>query len=199
MVVGASNHLPEDDALGSLVRSVPHARSLRQCGTRATVRCARRRVAARPEPAAAARSRCTWTTCDNSKVLSCRSTWDWCAPTYVELVHRLRHAGIPVSDRRAVKLQRLMAASAIAQRANAGEHDGLVDPAVHLGHGRTAGSADGDCAGLRRQERTGAARRRHTRAVGATSDLIRRNWPATWRGSESDWGNRNCPPPNAPI
>lgn len=32
---------------------------------------------------------------------------------YVELVHRLRHAGIAVSDRRAVKLQRILAASAI--------------------------------------------------------------------------------------
>lgn len=32
---------------------------------------------------------------------------------YVELVHRLRHAGIPISDRRAVKLQRLVAASAV--------------------------------------------------------------------------------------
>lgn len=33
--------------------------------------------------------------------------------TYVDTVHRLRHAGIDVSDRRAVKLQRLLAASAI--------------------------------------------------------------------------------------
>ena len=33
-------------------------------------------------------------------------------PEYVELVRRLRRAGIPVSDRRAVKLQRLVAASA---------------------------------------------------------------------------------------
>ena len=32
---------------------------------------------------------------------------------YVELVHRLRHAGISVSDRRAGKLQRLMGASAL--------------------------------------------------------------------------------------
>jgi MoxR-like ATPase len=32
---------------------------------------------------------------------------------YIELVHRLRRAGIGVSDRRAVKLQRLMAASAL--------------------------------------------------------------------------------------
>ena len=32
---------------------------------------------------------------------------------YVELVHRIRQAGIPVSDRRAVKLQNAIAASAI--------------------------------------------------------------------------------------
>ncbi|EEF58750.1 AAA family ATPase [Pedosphaera parvula] len=32
---------------------------------------------------------------------------------YAELVHRIRHAGIPVSDRRAVKLQKLIAASAL--------------------------------------------------------------------------------------
>lgn len=32
---------------------------------------------------------------------------------YVELIHRLRHAGIMVSDRRAVKFQRLIAASAV--------------------------------------------------------------------------------------
>lgn len=32
---------------------------------------------------------------------------------YAELIHRIRHAGIPVSDRRAVKLQRLIAASAL--------------------------------------------------------------------------------------
>jgi MoxR-like ATPase len=32
---------------------------------------------------------------------------------FAELVHRIRHAGIPVSDRRAVKLQRVVAASAL--------------------------------------------------------------------------------------
>ena len=32
---------------------------------------------------------------------------------FTELVHRIRHAGIPVSDRRAVKLQRVIAASAL--------------------------------------------------------------------------------------
>jgi MoxR-like ATPase len=34
-------------------------------------------------------------------------------PAYVQLIQRLRRAGIPVSDRRAVKLQRVVAASAI--------------------------------------------------------------------------------------
>src|SRR5206468_7671288 len=32
---------------------------------------------------------------------------------FAELIHRIRHAGVPVSDRRAVKLQRVMAASAL--------------------------------------------------------------------------------------
>jgi MoxR-like ATPase len=32
---------------------------------------------------------------------------------YAELIHRIRHSGIPVSDRRAVKLQKLMAGSAL--------------------------------------------------------------------------------------
>lgn len=32
---------------------------------------------------------------------------------FAELIHRIRHAGIPVSDRRAVKLQRVIAASAL--------------------------------------------------------------------------------------
>lgn len=35
------------------------------------------------------------------------------AQVYVDTVHRLRHAGIDVSDRRAVKLQRLIASSAV--------------------------------------------------------------------------------------
>lgn len=34
-------------------------------------------------------------------------------PQYVELINRLRHVGVAVSDRRAVKFQRLMAASAV--------------------------------------------------------------------------------------
>ena len=38
---------------------------------------------------------------------------------FSELVHRIRHAGIPISDRRAVKLQRVIAASALLCGRNA--------------------------------------------------------------------------------
>ena len=41
-------------------------------------------------------------------------------PAYVQLVQRLRRAGIAVSDRRAVKLQRLVAASALMAARAAG-------------------------------------------------------------------------------
>ncbi|MFX9551938.1 hypothetical protein ABTO49_20270, partial [Acinetobacter baumannii] len=34
-------------------------------------------------------------------------------PAYIELIHQLRNAGLQVSDRRAVKLQRVIAASAV--------------------------------------------------------------------------------------
>lgn len=120
MVVGASNRLPEDDALGALfdrfllrVRcdNVPSERladvltagwqleTARQLGTAFTTKHPQallhvddiRRVQA----------------------LLCRVDLSDVRTAAVELVQRLRHAGITVSDRRAVKLQRLMAASAL--------------------------------------------------------------------------------------
>lgn len=112
MVVGASNRLPEDDALGALfdrfllrVRcdNVPPEDleevleagwildlDLRDCSAALDVEHVRSLTGLLPEV-------------DFSGV----------RPTYVELVHRIRHAGIPISDRRAVKLQRLTAASAL--------------------------------------------------------------------------------------
>ncbi|MEI6948297.1 AAA family ATPase [Paraflavisolibacter sp. H34] len=45
-------------------------------------------------------------------------------PAYIELVQKLRHTGLPLSDRRAVKLQRLIAASALlCKRLKAAESD----------------------------------------------------------------------------
>ena len=114
MVVGASNRLPEDDALAALfdrfllrVRcdNVPDERLadvLRPAGSstaepdergaplddREDVRQLQRLLPRRRPRAGAAGATSSWS-------------------------QRLRHAGIPVSDRRAVKLQRLVAASAL--------------------------------------------------------------------------------------
>ncbi len=112
MVVGASNRLPEDDALGALfdrfllrVRcdNVPQEML-------PDVLSAGWKLDQRPPGSLAAMTveqvrevNALVNTVDLSPVL----------PPYVELVHRLRHAGIPISDRRAVKLQRAMAASAL--------------------------------------------------------------------------------------
>ena len=112
IAVGASNHLPEDDALAALfdrflvrvpcnnvpqeeLQNVLHA-GWKLEGTR--------------EPAQA-----------SVNVEQLRALQEFVRrldvssvyPAYVELVQRLRHAGISISDRRAVKFQRLMAASAV--------------------------------------------------------------------------------------
>jgi MoxR-like ATPase len=113
MVVGASNRLPEDEALGALfdrfllrVRcdnvGTEHLAAVLDAGWRLDLH--RRR----PEPVLHL---------DDVRRLHRRLPDVDVTPVrerYVELVHRLRHAGIAVSDRRAVKLQRLVAASALA-------------------------------------------------------------------------------------
>src|SRR5882672_10628255 len=115
MVIGASNRLPEDDALNALFDrfllrvtcdNVPPDRlsDVLRAGWRLDVQS---RDANRPRPAVdledVRRLHRALSTVDLSPIV---------APL-AELVIRLRHAGIPVSDRRAVKLQRLVAASAL--------------------------------------------------------------------------------------
>lgn len=112
-VVGASNHLPEDDALGALydrfllrVRcdNVPDDRldEVLAAGWRLEVdRAARATAAVSVEDVRALQG--LLATVDLSAVRA----------NLVALVRRLRAAGIAVSDRRAVKLQRLAAASAL--------------------------------------------------------------------------------------
>ncbi len=112
MIVGASNHLPEDDALGALFD-----RFLMR------VRCDNVAREELPEVLAAGWEldldrvdrRVTLETEDIRRLHEMLPDVDIAGvrPTYVDLIHRLRHAGIPISDRRAVKLQRLMAASAL--------------------------------------------------------------------------------------
>lgn len=112
MVVGASNHLPEDETLGALfdrflmrVRcdNVPedHLAQVLDAGWRLDLGI---------EPASA-----TLRMDDLRGLKSLLPRVDLAAvrPALVDLVVRLRRAGFAVSDRRAVKLQRLVAASAI--------------------------------------------------------------------------------------
>lgn len=113
MVVGASNGLPEDDALGALfdrfllrVRCDNVAQEqlsdVLSAGWRLdTASSAHTSVAMSVEDILALQS------------LIYQADFSQVRPVYLELVHRLRHAGIAISDRRAVKLQRLQAASAL--------------------------------------------------------------------------------------
>lgn len=112
MVVGASNRLPEDDALGALFDrfllrvtcdNVAEERLSEVLSAGWMLDVGTHEVAATVDiEAVRALHRCLGQV-DLSLVR--------CA--LMELVVRLRHAGIPISDRRAVKLQRLVAASAI--------------------------------------------------------------------------------------
>lgn len=112
MVVGASNRLPEDDALGALfdrfllrVRcdNVPPERltEVLEAGWKLDVDRPERTAGMSVEDARSLHG--LLARVDLSDVRS----------AYAELVHRLRHAGIPISDRRAVKLQRVVGASAL--------------------------------------------------------------------------------------
>ncbi|MCR9119097.1 MAG: AAA family ATPase [bacterium] len=112
MVVGASNNLPEDDALGALfdrfllrVRcdNVQHEQltSVLEAGWKLDITASEKRP--------------TISVDDVNQLHGLLRSVDFTniRSDYVEVIHRLRHAGIGVSDRRAVKLQRILAASAL--------------------------------------------------------------------------------------
>ncbi len=112
MVVGASNRLPEDDALEALFD-----RFLLR------VRCDNVSPEELPNVLAAS-WKLDFECRENGATMSVEGVRQLhgllqhvdvtaVRADYVELVHRLRHAGISVSDRRAAKLQRLMGASAL--------------------------------------------------------------------------------------
>jgi MoxR-like ATPase len=112
MVVGASNRLPEDDALNALFdRFLLRVRCENVADTRladvleAGMNLERDGIS--PGPSLSV---------DDLRSLQKQvATIDVATirPEYVRVVHQLRKAGIAVSDRRAVKLQRLIAASAL--------------------------------------------------------------------------------------
>lgn len=115
LTVGASNNLPEDEALAALFdrfllrvqsNNVPDEQlgSVLQAGWQLQQTEGSRQGA-----------RQTVSVAEVLKLQACIPTIDVSAvrQQYVSLIHRLRHAGIEVSDRRAVRLQRLAAASAL--------------------------------------------------------------------------------------
>jgi MoxR-like ATPase len=113
LAVGASNHLPEDEALAALFdrflvrvpcQNVPQEQlqDVLHAGWELD-RAAGAAPAATVSVAEIGELQRVVREVDVTRV----------RPAYVELVQRLRHAGISVSDRRAVKFQRLMAASAL--------------------------------------------------------------------------------------
>ena len=112
MVVGASNHLPEDEALGALFdrflirvncNNVPDE-SLSEVLT------AGWRL---DSPSDAPKAGVSADDLRSLQQFVPRVDFEPLRPRYVELVVQLRNAGIKISDRRAVKLQRLIAASAL--------------------------------------------------------------------------------------
>lgn len=112
-VVGASNHLPEDDALGALYdRFLLRARCDNVGEDRldevlaAGWRLELERHASTPAAVSVDEVRALQRALPKVDLSPVRAA-------VVALVRRLRAAGLPVSDRRAVKLQRLVAASAL--------------------------------------------------------------------------------------
>jgi MoxR-like ATPase len=111
MFVGASNHLPEDDALQALFdRFLLRVHCDNVPGERLPdVLSAGWKLARNRTPKSSLHF-------DDLRALqTALLTVELGAiqQPFAELIHRIRHAGIPVSDRRAVKLQRVAAASAL--------------------------------------------------------------------------------------
>ena len=112
MVVGASNHLPEDEALGALFdrflirvtcENVPDEglADVLTAGWRLDGKESTRKASL------------TANELRGLQRLVPQVEFDTLRDSYVDLVVQLRNAGIKISDRRAVKLQRVIAASAL--------------------------------------------------------------------------------------
>jgi MoxR-like ATPase len=112
MIVGASNHLPEDEALNALfdrflirVRCDNVAPDQLSAVLDAGWALETKGSSAPPEIAAS--------TIKSLQMQLSDIELNGIRREYLELIHKLRNAGVQVSDRRAVKIQRLVAASAL--------------------------------------------------------------------------------------
>ncbi|MFG0240742.1 MAG: AAA family ATPase, partial [Gimesia chilikensis] len=112
MVVGASNHLPEDSALGALFdRFLVRVRCDNvEPDQLSQVLTAGWKMDVKREQTQGTMSIDEIRSLQNNLA---QADFSQVQSDYVALIHRMRKAGIDVSDRRAVKLQRLLAASAI--------------------------------------------------------------------------------------
>jgi MoxR-like ATPase len=115
--VGASNHLPEDDALNALFdRFLLRVRCDNVAGERLPDVLVAGWKLTSNAPAKSGLHfddlRLAQSALPHVELAAIRQPFS-------ELIHRIRHAGIPVSDRRAVKLQRVIAASALLCGRNA--------------------------------------------------------------------------------
>ena len=111
MVVGASNHLPEDEALGALFdRFLLRVNCVNVPDESLTDVL---RAGWQLEQKVAAEPTISIQNMLDVQQLVPQVTFGDVTQKYVELVSRLRQAGIEISDRRAVKLQRTIAASAV--------------------------------------------------------------------------------------
>jgi MoxR-like ATPase len=112
MVVGASNHLPEDSALGALFdRFLVRVRCDNvEPDQLSQVLTAGWKMDVKREQTQGTMSIDEIRSLQNSLA---QANFSQVQSDYVALIHRMRKAGIDVSDRRAVKLQRLLATSAI--------------------------------------------------------------------------------------
>ncbi len=112
MFIGASNHLPEDEALQALFdRFLIRV----HCGYVDPSQLHEVLNAGWLLEQKPSQNRPSITTEDIRQVQSLTALVDLqeIRPAYIDLIQKLRHAGVQVSDRRAVKLQRLIAASAL--------------------------------------------------------------------------------------
>jgi MoxR-like ATPase len=114
--VGASNHLPEDDALNALFdRFLLRVRCDNVPGERLPDVLVAGWKLTSNAPAKSGLHfddlRLAQSALPNVELAAIRQPFS-------ELVHRIRHAGIPISDRRAVKLQRVIGASALLSGRN---------------------------------------------------------------------------------
>lgn len=117
MVIGASNHLPEDEALQALfdrflIRVKSDNVDPQELDAVLNAGWVLEQHNGSDKPAISVAE------IASLQELTAKVDLQEVRPAYIELIHKMRNAGLQVSDRRAVKLQRMIAASALICKRN---------------------------------------------------------------------------------